>query len=57
MKGEKAQIDLKNVLPILISAEFLQIADLVSKTLTFISQNLSDVVRLPIDMNCLNVAV
>jgi hypothetical protein len=53
----KATINLKNVLPILISAEFLQIAKLVTLCLEFMSKFLNDVVHLPIDMNCLNVVL
>ena len=53
----KATINLKNVLPILISAEFLQIAKLVTLCLEFMRNFLNDVVHLPIDMNCLNVVL
>ena len=54
---QEAVIDLKNVLPILISAEFLGIGALVAKCLQFVRDNLSNVVRLPIDMSCLNVSL
>ncbi len=48
------RLDLKNVISILISSDFLGMQQLVSECVTFIKTNLSDVVRLPIDMNCLN---
>lgn len=47
-------LDLKNVISILISSDFLGMAWLVQECVSFIRDNLSDVVRLPIDMNCLN---
>lgn len=53
----KATIDLKNVLPILISAEFLGIELLVKECIDFVIDNLTNVVRLPIDMSCLNVTL
>ena len=48
------KLDLKNVISILISSDFLGMKTLVSECVQFIKLNLSDVVRLPIDMNCLN---
>ena len=39
---------------ILISSEFLGIDDLVEKCLVFVANHLEDVVKLPIDMGCLN---
>jgi hypothetical protein len=39
---------------ILISSDFLQIAPLVDRAIEFISNNLQDVLSLPIDMNCMN---
>jgi hypothetical protein len=47
-------LDLKNVISILISADFLTIIDLVRECIAYIISNLHDVVRLPIDMSCLN---
>jgi len=51
---EKPILDLKNVISILISSEFLGIAHLVDICIDFVAQRLADVVRLPIDMSCLN---
>ena len=48
------KLDLKNVISILISSDFLGMGGLVGECVKFIRENLSDVVRLPIDMNCLN---
>jgi hypothetical protein len=39
---------------ILISSDFLQIAPLVDRAIELISNNLQDVLSLPIDMNCMN---
>ena len=47
-------LDLKNVISILISSDFLGMAKLVDECVKFIREKLCDVVRLPIDMNCLN---
>lgn len=47
-------IDLKNVISILISSDFLGMAKLVDECVGFVRSQLCDVVRLPIDMNCLN---
>ncbi len=47
-------MDIKNVISILISSDFLQMKVLVQECIDFVIENLHDVVRLPIDMNCLN---
>ena len=47
-------LDLKNVISILISSDFLGMAKLVNECVLYIKEHLSDIVRLPIDMNCLN---
>lgn len=48
------KLDIKNVISILISSDFLQMKVLVQECIDFVINNMSDVVRLPIDMNCLN---
>jgi hypothetical protein len=48
------KLDIKNVISILISSDFLQMKGLVQECIDFVIDNLHDVVRLPIDMNCLN---
>jgi Domain of unknown function (DUF3342) len=48
------KLDIKNVISILISSDFLQMKVLVSECIDFVIENIHDVVRLPIDMNCLN---
>ena len=48
------KLDIKNVISILISSDFLQMKMLVQECIDFVIENLHDVVRLPIDMNCLN---
>lgn len=47
-------MELRNVISILISSEFLGIDDLIEKCLVFVSNHLEDVVKLPIEMGCLN---
>ena len=47
-------LDLKNVISVLISSEFLRIKDLVDECISYIVLNISDIVKLPIDMECLN---
>ena len=51
---QEPQLDLKNVISILISSDFLGMQKLVNECVKFIKEKLCDVVRLPIDMNCLN---
>ena len=51
---DQPRLDLKSVISILISSDFLQMKDLVQQCLDFVISNLTEVVRLPIDMNCLN---
>ena len=48
-------MDLKNVISVLISSDFLQMKELVEECISYVVANLHDVVRLPIDMCCLNV--
>jgi hypothetical protein len=48
------KLDIKNVISIIISSDFLGIDELVDKCIEFIKININDIVRLPIDMNCLN---
>lgn len=47
-------IEVKNAVSILISSDFLQMPELVEKALSFIATNLSGILQLPIDMNCMS---
>jgi len=47
-------LDPSSVVSILISADFLQMAALVRLCLAFLKQNAAEVVKLPIDLGCLN---
>ena len=47
-------IEIKNSVSILISSDFLQMAELVEEALTFVARNLEEIIQLPIDMNCMN---
>jgi len=49
--------DVKNAVSILISSDFLQMAALVEESLIFVGKNLSEIILLPIDMNCLSGAL
>ncbi|OMJ85002.1 hypothetical protein SteCoe_13777 [Stentor coeruleus] len=51
---EKPFLEMNKVISILISSEFLQMQELVTQCLEFVAKNLEEVVKLPIDMNCLN---
>ena len=55
--SSEPKLELKNVISILISSEFLGIDNLVEKCLVFVSNNLEEVIRLPIEMNCLNASL
>ena len=50
-------LDLKNVISILISSDFLKMKELVEECVCYVISNLHDVVRLPIDMKCLNTSL
>ena len=51
---DRPPIEVKNVISILISSEFLQMPKLIDQCIDFFVLNIHDVVRLPIDMNCLS---
>jgi hypothetical protein len=42
------------VISILISSDFLQMVSLVDLCLKFVSQNLTDIIKLPIDLSCIS---
>ena len=48
------QLDIKNCVAILVSADFLRIEPLIEEACAFISQNLNDLLRMPIDFSCIN---
>jgi len=52
--SEEPNLDVKNVISILISSDFLGMQQLVDDCVLFIKRELPDIVRLPIDMGCLN---
>lgn len=51
IKSEKPQITINNVVPILISADFLKMERLILECTTFIANNLYDMVKVPLDMS------
>lgn len=42
------------MIPILISSDFLQMPALINECIEYVAKHLQEVVRLPLDMNCLN---
>ena len=50
-------IEIKNAVSILISSDFLQMAELVEEALIYVANNLNDIIQLPIDMNCMNTTL
>jgi len=51
---KEPNIEIKNSVSILISSDFLQMAELVEEALQFVARNINDIIQLPIDMNCMN---
>ena len=47
-------LDTSNVISILISSQFLKMASLVDMCLTYVCANLNDILKMPLDLNCLN---
>lgn len=47
-------LQIKNVISILISSEFLRINEIVKECIAYIISNLHDIVRLPINMDCIH---
>jgi hypothetical protein len=54
LQGKAPKLEYKNVIPILISADFLVMKRLIDDWTDYIIQNISDVVKIPIDMSCLS---
>ena len=48
------ELEIRNCVSILISADFLKIAKLIEEAAVYICQNINEIVALPIDMNCIN---
>lgn len=48
------KLQINNVIPILISADFLVMGRLIDDWISFIVKNLTEIVKIPIDMSCLN---
>lgn len=51
------KLEVSHVIPILISADFLIMRRLINECIEFIAKNLSEVVRIPIDMSCLSQTI
>jgi len=50
-------IEIRNSVSILISSDFLQMRVLVDEALDFVAEHISQIIQLPIDMNCMNSAL
>lgn len=48
------QLDTSSVVSILISSDFLEMDRLVERCLRFMRSHINDIVKMPIDLNCLN---
>ena len=55
LSKDKPSLEMNKVISILISSDFLQMQDLVKQCLEYTARNLEEVVKLPIDMSCLNM--
>jgi hypothetical protein len=47
-------LDTTNVISILISSQFLKMSSLVDMCLAYVCGNLNEILKMPIDLNCLN---
>ena len=56
-QDQEPKLELAKVIQILISSEFLGIDTLVEKCLVFVSKHLEEVIKLPIEMSCLNASI
>ena len=55
--GLQPQMSPKDAVSILISSEFLQMADLTEESLNFVANNLQEILAQPIDMCCMGSAL
>jgi hypothetical protein len=51
---KEPKLEVKNSISILISSDFLQMGNLITESISFVAQNLQEIISLPIDMNCMN---
>jgi hypothetical protein len=53
--GERGpELDTKSVVSILISSDFLEMGMLVTECLRYVHDNINSIVKMPIDLNCIN---
>jgi hypothetical protein len=53
--GERGpELDTKSVVSILISSDFLEMGTLVTDCLRYVHDNINSIVKMPIDLNCIN---
>lgn len=53
-EGPEPQLDVTWAISILISSDFLEMDELVEKTLKFVKENLQSIIKLPIELECIN---
>lgn len=56
LNNMKPKLEVSTVIPILISADFLVMHSLIEDCVNFVVKNISEIVKIPIDMSCLNQA-
>ena len=52
--SHRPKLEVRNVISILISAEFLKMPKLIDECVRFVVEHLHEIVQLPIDLNCLS---
>jgi hypothetical protein len=50
----RPNLDTKSVVSILISSEFLEMGKLVTECLRYVHDNINSIIKMPIDLNCIN---
>ena len=50
----RPKLDTKSVVSILISSEFLEMGKLVTECLNYVHDNINSIIKMPIDLNCIN---
>src|SRR5437879_654092 len=52
--GTQPKLEIKNPIYILISSDFLQMNSLTEDSVVYVGKNITEIISLPIDMNCMN---
>ena len=57
LKENKPYFEISNLISILISADYLKMQKLVDEWIDYFIAKMNDILRLPIDMNCISSAL